>query len=100
MAGMLTLYHYWSSVCSQKVRMCLTEKGLRWESKHVDILAFENYEPACTSLNPKAVGPTLDHDGHVLIESNIILEYLEDVFPNHTPLRPAAPFERSVMRLW
>ena len=25
---MLTLYHYWSSVCSQKVRMCLAEKGL------------------------------------------------------------------------
>ena len=60
---MLRLYHYWSSVCSQKVRMCLAEKGLEWESRHVDIFAFENYEPAYTKLNPKAVVPTLDHDG-------------------------------------
>ena len=45
---MLRLYHYWSSVCSQKVRMCLAEKALEWESRHVDIFAFENYEPAYT----------------------------------------------------
>ena len=80
--------------------MCLAEKGLDWESRHVDIFAFENYEPAYTALNPKAVVPTLDHDGKVLIESNIILEYLEDVFPNDTPLRPQDPFARSTMRLW
>ena len=40
---MLTLYHYWSSVCSQKARMCLAEKGLDWQSHHVDIFKFENY---------------------------------------------------------
>ena len=97
---MLRLYHYWSSVCSQKGRMCLAEKALPWESWHVDIFAFENYELAYTALNPKAVVPTLDHDGNILIESNIILEYLEDVFPDSTPLRPADPFARSTMRLW
>ena len=97
---MLKLYHYWSSVCSQKVRMCLAEKGLAYESRHVDIFAFENYERAYTRLNPKAVVPTLDHDGNILIESNIILEYLEDVFPNEVRLRPDDPFARSTMRLW
>ena len=97
---MLRLYHYWSSVCSQKVRMCLAEKELPWESRHVDIFAFENYEPEYTRLNPKAVVPTLDHDGNVLIESNIILEYLEDVFPDQKPLRPKDPVANSVMRLW
>jgi glutathione S-transferase len=80
--------------------MCLAEKGLDWESRHVDIFAFENYEPAYTRLNPKAVVPTLDHDGNILIESNIILEYLEDVFPNNVSLRPSDPFARSIMRLW
>ena len=50
---MLRLYHYWSSVCSQKVRMRLAEKGLDWESRHVDIFAFENYEPAYTSSIPR-----------------------------------------------
>ena len=76
--------------------MCLAEKGLDWESRHVDIFAFENYEPAYTRLNPKAVVPTLDHDGNVLIESNIILEYLEDVFPKQVPLRPEDPFHAMV----
>jgi glutathione S-transferase len=69
------------------------------ESVHVDIFRFENYESAYTRLNPKAVVPTLDHDGRILIESNVILEYLEDVFPQ-VRLRPEDPYERSLMRLW
>jgi glutathione S-transferase len=96
---MLKLYHYWSSVCSQKARLCLAEKNLPWESVHVDIFRFENYEPAYTRLNPKAVVPTLDHDGRILIESNVILEYLDEVFPQ-VPLRPQDPYLRSLMRLW
>jgi glutathione S-transferase len=96
---MLKLYHYWSSVCSQKVRTCLAEKGLEWQSHHVDLFKFENYEPWYTKLNPKAVVPTLDHDRHILIESNVILEYLDDTFPE-VPLRPADAYARSQMRLW
>jgi glutathione S-transferase len=96
---MLRLYHYWSSVCSQKARLCLAEKQLEWDSVHVDIFRFENYEPAYTRLNPKAVVPTLDHDGRILIESNVILEYLEDAFPQ-VRLRPDDHYERSLMRLW
>jgi glutathione S-transferase len=96
---MLKLYHYWSSVCSQKVRMCLAEKGVPWESQHVDIFKFENYEPAYTRLNPKAVVPTMDHDGRILIESNVMLEYLEDSFPQ-VKLRPDDLYERAMMRLW
>jgi glutathione S-transferase len=96
---MLRLYHYWSSVCSQKVRMCLAEKRLPWDSVHVDLFRFENFEPSYTRLNPKAVVPTLDHDGRILIESNVILEYLEDKFPE-VRLRPEGPYECAMMRLW
>jgi glutathione S-transferase len=96
---MLKLYHYWSSVCSQKVRTCLAEKRLEWQSHHVDLFKFENYEPWYTKLNPKAVVPTLDHDRQILIESNVILEYLDDSFPD-VPLRPADMYARSQMRLW
>ena len=96
---MLKLYHYWTSVCSQKVRMCLAEKTLPWESIHVDIFAFDNYTDWYTKLNPKAVVPTLEHDGKILIESNVILEYLEDNFPD-VSLRPTDFYERAQMRLW
>ena len=50
-------------------------------------------------LNPKAVVPTLVHDGSVVVESTVINEYLDDVFPD-PPLKPAAPEARAAMRVW
>jgi len=38
---MLTLHNYWSSVCSQKVRICLAEKNLAFENRHVNLFEFE-----------------------------------------------------------
>lgn len=96
---MLKLYHYWSSVCSQKVRLCLAEKGIEWESVHIDLFTFDHWEADYVALNPKAVVPTLDHDGQVVIESNVIIEYLEEAFPE-TPLMPDDLHARSVARLW
>jgi glutathione S-transferase len=96
---MLELYHYWDSVCSFKVRMCLAEKGLNWESRYVDILAFEQTRPDYLKLNPNAVVPTLVHDGRPVIESTVINEYLDEVFPDMS-LRPADPHARARMRVW
>ena len=86
---MLTLYHYWSSVCSQKVRLCLAEKKLPFQSRHIDLFTFEHWEPFYRKINQKGVVPALDHDGKIIIESNVLLEYLEDVFPA-TRLRPSS----------
>lgn len=97
---MLTLYHFWSSTCSRKVRICLAEKGLEWESHHVDIVNKRtNTEPWYVALNPNGVVPTLDHDGRIVTESNIIIEYLDDRFPE-VPLRPEDDYLKAVMRLW
>ena len=96
---MLTVYHYWSSVCSQKVRMCLAEKQIPWESRHVDLFTFQHWEPSYKALNPKGVVPTIDHDGKVLIESNVIIEYLEDAFDGPR-LRPSDPYLTGLMRRW
>ncbi len=96
---MLELYHYWDSVCSTKVRMCLAEKGLEWTGHHVDILAFEQTHPDYLALNPNAVVPTLVHDGRPVIESTVINEYLDEVFPA-APLAPRDPYGRARMRAW
>ncbi len=95
----LDLYHYRNSVCSEKVRMVLFEKRLDWASHEVDIFRGENYRPEYLRLNPKAVVPTLVHDGEVLRESSLICEYLDDVFPE-PPLKPASPAARARMRIW
>lgn len=51
--------------------------------------------------NPRGLVPTLEvAPGQALYESNVLLEYLEDAYPEHRPLRPADPFARARSRIW
>ena len=96
---MLELYHNDMSTCSQKARLALAEKGLKWTSHHLDLRAGDQQTPDYTKLNPNAVVPTLVDNGEVIIESTIINEYIDDAFPD-PPLRPAGAHVRARMRLW
>ena len=97
---MLTLYHMWTSTCSKKVRITMAEKGIDWESRPLKGGADrENLEPWYVKLNPNGFVPTLDHDGNIIIESCVIIEYLEDLYPE-VRLRPEDFYERAMMRLW
>jgi glutathione S-transferase len=96
---MLTLYHHGSSVCAAKVRLVLSEKQLPWEGVYLDLLKGDQFDRDYVKLNPKAVVPTLVHDGKVVLESTVISEYLDEVFPQ-IPMRPADAFDRAQMRLW
>ena len=96
---MLELWHHGSSVCAAKVRFTLAEKGLDWKGHYVDILKGEQFAPDYVKINPKSVVPTLVHDGHVIVESTVCCEYLDEVFPA-PPLKPASALDRAEMRLW
>ena len=96
---MFILYDFGNSVCCQKVRITLVEKGLTWEARKVDLFKTEQYDPEYLKLNPKGVVPTLVHDGTPVIELTLICEYLDDTFPD-PPLIPKDPAERARMRLW
>lgn len=96
---MIELFHSHVSTCSQKVRICLAEKGLGFESRHINLGAFEHLTPEYLAINPNGVVPALRHDGGVVIESTVICEYLDEVFPEN-PLSPADPLERASMRAW
>jgi len=96
---MLELYHHGSSVCAAKVRIVLQEKAAAFTPHYVDILAGDQFKPEYLRLNPKGVVPTLVHDGHPLVESTAICEYLDEIY--ETPaLKPPSPRERHAMRLW
>jgi len=95
----LALYHNDMSSCAQKVRLMLHEKGLEWESRHLDLRAGEHQKDWYIKLNPRAVVPTLIDGDIVVPESNVINEYLDERFPDQ-PRRPANPFGRAKMRLW
>lgn len=95
---MLELYHGITSVCAQKVRLTLAEKRLEWES-HLMALNGDQLDPAYLKLNPNGVVPTLVHDGHVIIESTVIMHYLDDTFPT-PPLMPRQPLDRARAHLF
>jgi len=96
---MLVLYHNDMSLCAQKVRVCLAEKGLPWESRHLVLRKGEHQQEWYRELNRRAVVPTLVDGDKVIPESNVILEYLEEISPD-----PALALEdaygRARMRLW
>ena len=76
------LLHHASSSCSQKTRIVLNLKGVEWESHIVDLRKKQNNEPWFLGINPRGLVPVLIHDGAVHIESNDILMYLDEHFPD------------------
>ena len=66
---MLELYHTSGSVCSQKVRLALAEKGLDWADRHIELSKDEHLRAEYLALNPNGVVPTLVHGGRVVIGS-------------------------------
>ncbi len=96
---MLKLYSSQNSICTQKVFITLELKGQPFETQNINLFTNEQFSPEYLKINPKGVVPSLDHDGEHVIESSLICEYLEDIFPQPA-LRPANPVERARMRLW
>jgi glutathione S-transferase len=94
----LELYHNINSVCAQKVRIALLEKG-HAATDHLLTLRGDQNEPGYLKLNPNGVVPTLVHDGRVIIESSLILYYIDDTFPD-PPLMPKTPDLRHRVRLY
>ena len=95
----LTLFHNGPSTCSQKVRLILGLKNLTYESKIIDLQAGEQHDAEYIKLNPNHVVPTLICDEKILVESSLILEFLEDKFPEKSA-RSNIPEEIHQMRLW
>ena len=94
---MLELYHSVNSVCAQKVRVALAEKGLEYR-EHLMTLRGDQFDPQYMMLNPNAVVPTLVHDGKPVIESSVILYYIDEMFPT-PPLMPRDLHERAKVRV-
>jgi glutathione S-transferase len=93
-----TLYDAPQSTCSQRVRFVLNAKGLAFEERKLDLLAGDQLAPEYLALNPNGVVPTLVHDGEVVIDSSVIIEYLDEVAPAGESFTPQAPAERARMR--
>src|SRR3990170_6456544 len=95
---MIRLYDFALSPRVRKVRIVLAEKGLRYERVPVDLFKGEQRKPEFLALNPNGKVPTLQDDGTVVYESTVIMEYLNDKYPD-PPLLPADPGARARARI-
>ena len=96
----LKLYHNDMSSCSQKVRLVLSEKNLSWYSHHMNLREGETRSKEYISkFNENGVVPTLIDGDQIIIESTVIMEYLDDAFTENS-LKPKQAHNIAVMRLW
>lgn len=98
---MITLYSGPLSLFARKVEIALREKGLAFERIMVPFNQTTGYDPKhpeVVALNPKKQVPVLNDAGLVLYDSTVILEYLEDAYPQ-PPLYPQNPAQRARCRL-
>ncbi|MGB7079274.1 MAG: glutathione S-transferase N-terminal domain-containing protein [Xanthobacteraceae bacterium] len=92
------LYNAPQSTCSQRVRFVLNAKALPFSEVKLDLLAGDQLKPDYLALNPNGVVPTLDHDGAIVIDSSVIMEYLDEIAPQPADFTPHDPVARARMR--
>lgn len=94
----MRLFHAWLSSASRRVRLCLAEKNIPYDSVAVDLSKQEQHAPEFLAMNPNGVVPALEiSPGRFLHESSTLCEYLDDIAPE-PPLRPADPYALAQMR--
>jgi glutathione S-transferase len=94
--GALRLYKKVPCLFCQRVRIGLAEKGLLAEEVVIDAASKPGWFLA---LSPFGKIPVLVHGEAVVFESAVILEYLEDAFPD-AALMPVDPVARAHLRVW
>jgi glutathione S-transferase len=94
------LLHYApGSAHSASVRIALAEKGLEIELHKLNLMNFEQHRPEYVAVNGHGTVPMLEDRGQQLMETFLILEYLEDTHPQ-PPLIGKDPRQRYIARKW
>ena len=93
----ITLYHYWRSSCSWRVRWALKHKGLAYTDVPINLLQNEQNSPSFLVKNPGGYVPALQINAGIFGESLAILEWIEETHPA-SPLLPKSPADRLRVR--
>ena len=93
---MLTLYDAARCPYCARVRIVLFEKRVEFESVEIDLA---NRPGWIYEKNATGRVPVVEEDAWVLPESAVIMEYLEERYPE-PPLLAADPADRARARLW
>jgi len=90
----VTLYDYWRSSASYRVRIALNLKGVA--HAHVPVSLIDGAQTAADyrARNPQGLVPMLEADGHNFTQSLAIIEWLESQVPEPR-LFPVDPADRA-----
>ncbi|PYH86063.1 Maleylacetoacetate isomerase [Aspergillus uvarum CBS 121591] len=107
----ITLYTYFRSSCSARLRIALHLKSLPYTPIPLNLLEGAQQSPENLARNPSGTVPTLlispspgsptaDHtaDPIKITQSLAALEYLDEAFPATYPLLPRDPAKRALVR--
>ena len=98
-----TLYSYFRSSCSARVRIAAHLKGIELQYRFIHLLKNDQQSDEYAAVNPSQLVPTLvvteaGQEQLVIRQSVAILEYFEEAFPESTPLLPKDPAARAKVR--
>lgn len=96
--GEFVLYNAPQSTCSQRVRFAFNAKGVTFEEHKLDLFSGDQLKPDYLAINPNGVVPALVHNGEAVIDSAVIMEYLDEVRPEPVCFTPGDPIARAHMR--
>ena len=95
----MILYEHPLSSYAQKVKIALREKGLAFERVLPEDFGTGRRDTAFAAANPRVEVPALlSDDGEPIFDSTVILEYIEERWPE-PPLLPKEPSARAAARM-
>ncbi|KAI8574035.1 hypothetical protein RHMOL_Rhmol01G0323000 [Rhododendron molle] len=94
----ITLLDSWLSPFGIRVRIALAQKGIEYEYKEENL---SDKSPLLLQMNPvKKQIPILIHNEKPVCESLIIVQYIDEVWNQKSPLLPSDPYQRAQARFW
>ncbi|KAJ6845381.1 putative glutathione S-transferase parA [Iris pallida] len=96
--GGVVLLDFWVSPFGQRCRIALAEKGVEYEYREENLADKSELLLKSNPVHKKI--PVLLHDGKPVCESLIIVEYIDEVWPDKYPILPKDPYARAQARFW
>jgi maleylacetoacetate isomerase len=93
----MKLHGYFRSSAAFRVRIALNLKKLDCESASVHLRRGDQRNAEFLGVNPQGLVPALEDNGHTLIQSLPIIEYLDETFPE-PPILPRDAAGRARVR--
>ncbi|KAK6132558.1 hypothetical protein DH2020_033660 [Rehmannia glutinosa] len=98
MADEVVLLDCYYSMFGMRARVALAEKGVEYEFREENLANKSQFLLEMNPIHKKI--PVLIHNGKPICESLIIVEYIDEVWKDKSPLLPSDSYQRAQARFW